>query len=460
MLFQTSLGIDIQDHAVSLAYLKASFKGIRLVAYATYPLEEEIPLKEKVDLMGGLIRDFLRQNTISPAAVFLGMPRNMAILRYVELPLALKENLRESLGYEMEKYIPFPADEIYFDYQLIAEDKEPAKLKLLLIVAKKETVDSYLDLSTHIGVGISGIEISSTAIANYFSSQEGSDWSDPCAIVSLRDDYLGLDFLKEGFLDYSRSVRRGEWGPDLPGFISHELQRRMGGLGEQQGQLSTVFCGFDEETELVNYFKTDESLEIRFVDLSRRGLSSPAMVPAYGLALKGIQKQQTDINLAPKAFRKRPNKAGHYSMLVLAGLLILLTFAWGAGSIISQQLHLRRLNTEITRLSVEVKKIEQRKTKVEAVEGQIDYLSRLFGAGAPVLDVFKELSARIPKTAWVTNFTFSDGEVKINGRAEASSELIPSLEGSPLFSDVAFISSITRGKTGKEIFRIGLKVTR
>lgn len=460
MLFQTSLGIDIQDHSISFAYLKASFKGIRLAAHAAYPLEEEVPFKERMDRIGALARDFLRKNSISPAAVFLGMPRNMAILRYVELPLAVKENLRESLGYEMEKYIPFPADEIYFDFQVIEEEKEDGKLRVLIIAAQKETVDSYLHLATRIGIGISGIEITSTAIANYFSSQNGSDWSDPCAIVSLRHNYLELDFLKKGFLDYSRSVRRGEWGPDLPGFISHELQRRMGGLGEQQARLSTVFCGFDEEVELVNYFKADESLEIRFVDLSRRGLSSPAMVPAYGLALKGIRNQQTDINLAPKAFRKRPNKAGHYSMVVLAGLLILLALAWGAGSIISQQLHLRRLNTEITRLSVEVKKIEQTKAKCEAVEDQIDYLSRLFGAAAPVLDILKELSARIPKTAWVTSFTFSDGEVKINGRAEASSELIPSLEGSPLFSEVAFISSITRGKTGKEVFRIGLKVTK
>ena len=460
MLFQTSLGIDIQDQTVSFAYLKTSFKGMRLIAHAIYPLEEEVPLKEKIDQTGGLARDFMRKNNISPAAVFLGLSRNMAILRYVELPLAVKENLRESLGYEMEKYIPFPTDEIYFDYQIVATDKDSEQLKLLLAVVKKETVDLYLTLSTHLGVGISGIEIISTAVANYFSSQEGSDRSDPCAIVSLRDDSIGFDCLKGGFLDYTRSVDRRECDADLAGFVSRELEKLKGCLAEPQDRLHTLLLGFDAEPELVNYLKSDENLEIRFVDISRRGLPSPAMVPVYGLALKGIKKQLNDINLAPKAFRKRPNKAGHYSLLVLAGLSILLAFAWGSGSIISRQLHLRRLNTEITRLSGEVKKIEQTRTKCETVEKQIDYLSRLFGSGAPVLSIFKELSGRIPQTAWVTNFTFSDGKVKINGRADASSELIPFLEGSPLFSDVAFISSITRGKTGKEMFRIGFKITQ
>jgi general secretion pathway protein L len=145
-------------------------------------------------------------------------------------------------------------------------------------------------------------------------------------------------------------------------------------------------------------------------------------------------------------------------MVVLAALLILLAVGWGGGSIISQQVYLSRLNGEIARLGVEVKKIEQTRKECKAVEDRIDYLSRLFGAGAPVLDVLKELSLRIPKTAWVTSLDLSDGDVKIEGRADASSELIPALDASPLFSNVAFISSIIRGQAGNEMFRIGLKV--
>jgi general secretion pathway protein L len=460
LLFQTSLGIDIGNHFVRLTYLKASFRGVRLAAHIDFPVKEERPLEERVEQIGGAIREFLRENKISPAAVFLGMPRNAAILRYVQLPLSVKENLRESLGYEMEKYVPLPVDEVYFDYQIVVEDKDSGKLKLLLVASRKTSVDAYLSLATHIGVGISGIEISSTATANYFASLDGADGSATCAIVSLRDDHLEIDGLKGGFLDYSRWVDRAEWGSDPDGFIARELERGKEDLGSDQGRLCTVFCGFDEQPEFVDNFRSDDRLDICHVDLSRRGLPSPAMIPAYGLALKGIRKPQTDINLAPKERRKRPNRAGQYTMIVLSGLLILLALAWGGGSILSQQLYLRGLNAEIDRLSVEVMNIEQTRTKCESMEARIDYLSRLFGTGAPILDVLRELSLRIPKPAWVANFTYSEREVKIDGRSEASSELISSLESSPLFGDVAFISSITRDPTGKEIFRIGLKVTQ
>lgn len=457
MLFQTSLGIDIQDHSVSLAYLKESVKGVRLAAHATYVFEEEASLKEKTGLIGGMVEDFLKKNNISPASVFLGIPREAVILRYVELPLVVKENLKDSLGYELEKYIPFSADEIYFDYQVIAEDKEKGKLRLLLIAAKKESVDPYVSTASQIGVGISGIEIGSTAMANYFWSQRDSIATDTCAVVYLRDGHLELSLLSGGFLDYSKSVNPEKWGADLSDVISQELQKLKERSGNHEDRLRTVFCGLDTEPELLNRFRTDENLEIHSIDLSRAGIPTSAMIPAYSLGLKGIKGLPTDINLVPETFRKRPNKAGYYTMFVLMGLLILTVLAWWGGRIVSKQFHLRQLNTEIARLSVEVAKIEKTKAKCNEVEEEIDYLNGLYGEGVPLLEALKELNVRIPKTAWVRNFSFSDKDIRIDGRAESSSGLIPSLESSPLFNDAVFLSPITSGK-GKEIFRIGFKL--
>jgi len=458
LLFQTSLGIDIEDNSVSFAYLKASFRGARLATHATYALEEESSQKENVDLLGRLVRDFLGKNGISPAGLFLGLPRNLAILRYVELPLAVKENLRDTLGYEMEKYVPFSADAIYFDYQVIAEDKDSGKLKLLIIAAKKEAVDPYINLAARIGVNISGIEIASTAMANYFCLDQGPDEVDTYAIVYLRDGHLELDLVKGGFLDYSRTVKEGEWGPELPSFISHELQKLKDSLEKPQGRLSTVLCGFDAKAKVVDHLKADEGLEIRLVDLSRRGIPSSTMIPAYGLALKGILRLPTDINLVPDGFRKRPKKTGRYTMLVLVCLVILLGIAWGGGMILFKQLHLSRLNAEIANLQAEFPRIERTKAECKKIEDHIDYLNVLHSGDVTVLNVIKELSQKIPKNAWVKTFTYSDGEVKIQGFAGSALELIPSLEGSPLFNNVTFLSQITRTKKGQELFRIGLEI--
>ncbi len=74
MLFQTSLGIDIQDDSISLAYLKASFRDVRLAVHAAYPLEKGIPLKEKVDLIGGMVKEFLEKKQHFSCLSLFGYP--------------------------------------------------------------------------------------------------------------------------------------------------------------------------------------------------------------------------------------------------------------------------------------------------------------------------------------------------------------------------------------------------
>jgi len=76
--------------------------------------------------------------------------------------------------------------------------------------------------------------------------------------------------------------------------------------------------------------------------------------------------------------------------------------------------------------------------------------------------VIKELSERIPKSAWLLRFAYSDkgSKIEIEGWADSASELIPLLEDSPLLKEVGFLSSITRSPAGKERFRIGLKLSR
>jgi general secretion pathway protein L len=48
--------------------------------------------------------------------------------------------------------------------------------------------------------------------------------------------------------------------------------------------------------------------------------------------------------------------------------------------------------------------------------------------------------------------------LKLDGYADSATELLPTLDESPFFREVAFLSTITKGKDGKERFRIGGKI--
>jgi general secretion pathway protein L len=129
--------------------------------------------------------------------------------------------------------------------------------------------------------------------------------------------------------------------------------------------------------------------------------------------------------------------------------------------IVRERLDLKRLNAQIEQLSAEVADVEKVRTRCGELEGQIAYLDSLGrGGSVPIIDILRDLTDIIPQSAWVNRFSVSDMDVKIEGYADSASELITRLEGFSTFSDVAFLSTITKTKDGKERFRIGLKARR
>ena len=459
MLFQTSLGIDFQDTSVSVALLRTSINGVKLASSGIFPLSDKNSAEENFKQMADYIGAFLKKARISPASVFLSLPRSVVIVRYITLPAALKENLHDSLRYEMEKFTPLPENEIFYDYQIILEEKEAGRLRILLAVIKRNALDPYLAFLSGLSLRISGIEFCSTAISNYFSDQKQTEKASGMVVVLPEDKFVQLDFLKSGFLQYSRSINGGKNEQDLTDRLSREISKLAGNHQEEGAdQLETVFLGDESQEKLLEHLKEMDEIELHMVDLSRNLIPSPALIPAYGLALKGIRDVTTNINLMPAALRKKPNKAGQYIMLILSMLLVLSAVAWGAGDIIFQRLYLEKLNARISQLEGQVETIEKFRKSIEAVEKKIDYLNTFYNGSASGLEILKDLSERVPKTAWLKKFQFSEKGVTIDGWAESSSELIPTLESSPLFKDVSFLSSITRDRNGREVFRIGFKL--
>ena len=131
MLFNSSIGIDISDHQINIVYLKGSFKGVKLAAASTCPLDAGKSRHDRQSDIVGFIKGFIRKETITAADIFIGISGDHSMMREIEFPLAVKENLRTTLAYEIEKYIPIAASDVYFDYHIIAESKDEEKLKNL-----------------------------------------------------------------------------------------------------------------------------------------------------------------------------------------------------------------------------------------------------------------------------------------------------------------------------------------
>lgn len=461
MLFQNSLGIDVRKDRVSIVYLKTSFKGIRLSAHATCSLEISTPINEKLDIVSEFVGDFMTKHHVDSSDIFLGIPDELTILRDIKLPLAARENLRSTLKYEMEKYIPLALNDIYYDCQIIEEDKTHNFIRVLLSVIKKKDLDPYLELRNQIKGGISGIEITSMGLADFLIYQLDSTDKAPLVFVYGSNNILEIGFIRNSFLNYSKSVPATE---DRSGFnkvVKREIDIFKGTFENNAGTVKLALCGTglsDLSEERLKQLKIETGLDPFFLNTLLTGLPSDDLASTFGHALKGLKKGTMQINLLPDEFRKKPSKTGYFLMMVLSVLVVLSGLAWGSSQIIRERIELNRLNDEIKSLTSEVKKVEKLEADISAIEGRIDQLNMLRQNRAPMLDVLKELSERIPESAYVQNLSLSKKEIQLSGFAQSASELISLLEASPFFEDVVFLSTITKSKDGKERFRIGLKI--
>ncbi|MCH8996848.1 MAG: PilN domain-containing protein [Proteobacteria bacterium] len=94
----------------------------------------------------------LRKARLGAAEVILRVPREKVLRRLVDLPSAAAENLREVLGFEMDRHTPFKAEEVYFDYRLEGSDPERKRIEVDLVVIPRTVADRAARLATSWGI--------------------------------------------------------------------------------------------------------------------------------------------------------------------------------------------------------------------------------------------------------------------------------------------------------------------
>lgn len=75
-----------------------------------------------------------------------------AIQKELSLPSAAKENLQQVVAYELDRYTPFKAEQIYFAVKALDVENEPGQLRVILIIVLKETIDSLYEDSKAMGM--------------------------------------------------------------------------------------------------------------------------------------------------------------------------------------------------------------------------------------------------------------------------------------------------------------------
>ncbi len=94
------------------------------------------------------------------SSVILVLPSGQLVTRKTELPLAAEENLREVLGFEMDRLTPFSQTEVYYDFRVQERDTKRGRIGLSVLLSPRQTIDALVVEAERRGFIVKAVDVS------------------------------------------------------------------------------------------------------------------------------------------------------------------------------------------------------------------------------------------------------------------------------------------------------------
>ncbi len=84
--------------------------------------------------------------------LFIKIPKSKTLQQSIPFPLNASNNIKQILSYEMDRYTPFPANDVYFHYEIKPSNNQPDLIDVNLTLSKKSYLDTLIDKYSTLGI--------------------------------------------------------------------------------------------------------------------------------------------------------------------------------------------------------------------------------------------------------------------------------------------------------------------
>ena len=175
MLFRSRskplIGLDITTSSIKLIELGQSGKTYRAECYAAEPTPPNA-INEKTivdaDAVGEAIRRAVKRAGTSTDEVAIAISGDAAITKVIQMPVRLGANeLEGQVEIQADQYIPFPMEEVSFDFEVLGPSaNDPEMNDVLLVATRTENVDQRRAAVEAAGLHARVVDVEAFALEN------------------------------------------------------------------------------------------------------------------------------------------------------------------------------------------------------------------------------------------------------------------------------------------------------
>jgi type IV pilus assembly protein PilM len=165
------IGLDITTSSIKLIELSMSGGQYRVESYAAEATPpNSINEKAIVDAnaVGDAIKRAVKRSGARVKEVAVAISGDAAITKVIQMPKTLTEaELEGQVEMQADQYIPFPMEEVSFDFEVIGpSEKDPDMLDVLLVATRTENVEQRISACTAAGLTPRIVDVEAFALEN------------------------------------------------------------------------------------------------------------------------------------------------------------------------------------------------------------------------------------------------------------------------------------------------------
>ena len=446
----SALGIEIRADRLVLATVVKGFQGFALQNYGVLEHHQELPVSESQNW----VQEYLQGKGVNRQNVIVGLPRNQVVIRHVELPLEVEENLDQVVRFQAERFEPLEKEQSYYDYVVADRDERREKIQLQIVMVRRGYLDEQLTLLKDLELYPSAIRISSTGLHQAFlAHQDGYPEEESGVVIEINP--RNLEFVavmgQERFSSAAVCLEEEDLSVER---MADELDRFLSQADLPGEGLSHLYVGGVHGSRFLPDFRERfpecellwEKLKLETQD----GVVLDKLMAAIGLALSGMTKSSpAKLNLIPVDRRVIAEKLGLLPTLFLAGLLLILGSAVAGRSFVQQQRLLGQIDGQIRLHQSGADQAMKLREQIDQKKAQLEELQKLVKGRQRVLLVLSELTEIIPENSFLQALNIQGDRLSLTGYSDSASSLLKVLLLSKHLSTVES-RYITPDPTNKE----------
>jgi len=451
------ISIDFGAGSLKMAEFEINEAGsLRLKNYALRPLGLEGAQESKREAaVQRALQEMLAEKGFTARNVNICAPGFHVFSKFVKLPPVDSAKVTQIIQYEAQQNVPFPLEEVVWDYQILGTTPT-GELEVLLVAIKADIVEGLFRVAESKGLRLQLVDVSSAALCNAFRFNYGD--LDGCTMVldigaktsnlllfekgkfysrsiNIGANSITQDFAAEGKLkfDEAEQVKIADGFVSLGGAYEEPDNPRQAQISKIARQVMTrlhiqvnqtiqfyrgqqggsapqrlFLCGgasvmpytaqfFAEKLNVpVDYFNPLRNIQIdpaiNLEDLARVAHSLGEVV---GVALRNLAQCPVELNLMPKSSLQKQQlsqKRPYFIAALCSLVLVALAIGWFSYKMTAdKQAALSNVTANVTPLQAKDKQLKEVTAQISAAKQQLQEFGALVETKIYWIDLLTEL---------------------------------------------------------------------